>query len=245
MSADFEELDDRDTPIGAVSLRRRRILSLGGREVFEIKLANAFLMSSLFHEAEVALADLALKELGPGRWDVVVGGLGLGYTALAALENENVRSVLVVEALAPVIEWHREGLVPLGPKLTSDPRCRFVQADFFELAESPDGFDATAPGRRFDAVLLDIDHSPTNLLHSRPADFYRPEGLRALARHLSGGGIFAQWADGDPDRNFIGVLESVFESATAQLVRFPNPVLETESASTVYLARKESSKARD
>lgn len=245
MSRDFEELDYRDTPLGAVSLRRRRIISLGGCEVFEVKLGDAFLMSSLFHEAEVALADLALQELGAGTWDVVVGGLGLGYTALAALQNPSVRSVLVVEALAPVIEWHRDGLVPLGPKLTSDPRCRFVKADFFELAASPVGFDAIAPSRRFDAVLLDIDHSPTDLLHSRHADFYKPEGLRALGRHLSGGGVFAQWADGDPDRNFVEVLESAFASATAQLVRFPNPVLEGESASTVYLARKESTKAKD
>src|SRR4051794_13508404 len=60
MNRDFEELDYRETPLGELSLRRRRILSLGGREIFEVKLGEAFLMSSLFHEVEVALADLAL-----------------------------------------------------------------------------------------------------------------------------------------------------------------------------------------
>jgi spermidine synthase len=244
VSRDFEELDYRETTLGPVSLRRRRILSLGGQEVFEVKLGDAFLMSSLFHEVEVALADLALAELGAGAWDVVVGGLGLGYTAQAALQNPNVRSVLVVEALAPVLDWHRQGLVPLGAKLTSDPRCRFVEADFFKLADSPTGFDPGNPGRCFHAVLLDIDHSPTDLLHSRHAAFYRPEGLRSCSRHLCDDGVFAQWADGEPDGQFVALLQSVFHDGRANLVRFANPLLETESASTVYLARK-TAKARD
>ena len=79
MSRDFEELDYRETPFGELILRRRRLLSLGGMEVYEIKLGDAFLMSSLFHKAEVALAYLSLGELQGERWDVVVGGLGLGY----------------------------------------------------------------------------------------------------------------------------------------------------------------------
>ena len=106
MSRDFEELDFRPTAMGDLSLRRRRVLSLGGVEVFEVKLGDAFLMSSLFHEVEVALADLGLRALGAGAWDVVVGGLGLGYTAVAALTHPAVGSLLVVEALEAVIEWH-------------------------------------------------------------------------------------------------------------------------------------------
>jgi spermidine synthase len=238
VSRDFEELDYRETPLGAISLRRRRLLSLGGREIFEIKLGEAFLMSSLFHEAETALANLALSDLGAGAWDVVIGGLGLGYTAVAALEHSSVRSVLVVEALGPVLDWHREGLVPLGSRLTGDPRCRFVKADFFELAASHAGFDPARPGRQFHAVLLDIDHSPFHLLHPNHAAFYKPEGLRSLARHLHNGGVFAQWADGTPEPRFVTLLNSVLGYSRAHLVRFANPLRETESASTVYLARK-------
>lgn len=236
MSRDFEELDYRETPLGGLSLRRRRILSLGGREVFEVKLGEAFLMSSLFHEVEVALADLALAELRTGAWDVVIGGLGLGYTARAALRNPAVRSVMVVEMLEPVIEWHREGLVPLGRELVDDSRCCFVQGDFFALAKSPEGFDPAQPNRRFHAVLLDIDHSPTNLLHPRHAEFYQPAGLRSLARHLYGGGVFAQWSDDSPDEQFMAVLNSAFEGVRAHVVTFDNPLLEGESASTVYIA---------
>ena len=85
MSRDFEELDFRATPLGELTLRRRRVAALDGQEVFEEKLGDAYLMSSMFHEVEVALADLGLGALGAGEWDVVVGGLGLGYTAVAAL----------------------------------------------------------------------------------------------------------------------------------------------------------------
>jgi spermidine synthase len=238
MSRDFEELDYRKTPMGELTLRRRRVLSLGGIEIFEVKLGEAFLMSSLFHEVEVALADLGFAELHGEACDVVVGGLGLGYTAAAALEHESVRSLLVVEALDPVIEWHQRGLVPLGARLTSDPRCRLIHGDFFALANSEEGFDPGEARRQFHAVLLDIDHSPRNLLHPRHGAFYEPDGLREFASHLRPGGVFALWSDDPPDDEFLGALGTVFGQAKAHVVKFPNPLLERESASTVYVARK-------
>ena len=238
MSRDFEELDYRETPLGELSLRRRRMLSLGGIEIYEVKLGHAFLMSSLFHDVEVALTHLGLAELKGTRWDVVVGGLGLGYTAMAALEHREVASLLVVDALKPVIEWHERGLVPLGEKLTGDPRTRMVHADFFAGAQSANGFDPEQPGRRFHAVLLDIDHSPRNLLHPRHAMFYQSDGLRALTTHLYSGGVFALWSDNPPDEEFLAMLDTAFATSRAHVVTFPNPLLETDSASTVYVARK-------
>lgn len=214
------------------------MLSLGGVEVYEVKLGDAFLMSSLFHEVEVALAHFGLAELEAGRWDVVVGGLGLGYTAVAALEHREVDSLLIVEALQPVIEWHERGLVPLGATLTGDARCRMSRADFFACAQSTAGFDPEQPGRKFHAVLLDIDHSPRDLLHPRNAAFYQPEGLRALAAHLHTGGVFALWSDDPPDDEFLGTLGRAFETARAHIVTFENPLLEDSSASTVYVACK-------
>lgn len=235
MSKDFEELDYQKTPLGELVLRRRRMLSLGGIDVYEVKLGEAFLMSSLFHEVEEKLAHLGLGELKGGRWDVVVGGLGLGYTAAAALEHSEVASLLIVDALQPVIEWHQGGLVPLGKKLTQDRRCRMVHADFFERAQSADGFDPEQPDRKFHAVLLDIDHSPRNFLHPRNAAFYQMDGLAALAAHLHPGGVFALWSDDPPDEEFLGLLGGAFSTARAHVVTFPNPLTESESASTVYV----------
>src|SRR5438046_2851941 len=227
MSGNFEELDYRETPLGELILRRRRMLSLGGIEIYEVKLGDAFLMSSLFHEVEEALAHLGLGELKGESWDVVVGGLGLGYTAAAALEHREVASLLIVDALLPVIEWHQRRLVPLGERLTSDRRCRMVHADFFEWAKSKEGFDP---------VQLDIDHSPRNLLHPDNAAFYQAEGLGALASHLHPGGVFALWSDDPPDEEFLGALGRAFATVRAHVVTFPNPLTEAESASTVYVA---------
>ena len=239
MSADFAELDYRQTPLGELVLRRRRVLELDGIEVFEVKLGEAFLMSSLFHEVEVALADLALTSLDEGALDVVVGGLGLGYTARAVLRHASVRSLVVVDFLEPVIEWHQQGLVPLGKELSADSRCRLVQGDFFAMAAEPEsGFDPVAPGRRFHVVLLDIDHSPKNLLHERHGAFYGESGLRKLAEQIHPGGVFALWSDDAPDPEFLSALGRVFESSEAREVRFYNPLLERDSASTVYVAKK-------
>jgi spermidine synthase len=238
MNKDFAELDFRTTPLGDLSLRRRRVRTLDDLEVFEVKLGDAFLMSSLFHEVEVALADLGLAALDPGSWRVVVGGLGLGYTAVAALKHSSVRELLVVDALDAVIDWHQRGLVPLGPTLTGDLRCRFVHGDFFALAASHDGFDPASPSRRFHAILLDIDHSPRNLLHPRHGSFYEAAGLHALAARLEPAGVFALWSDDPPDDDFLRSLEGVFATATAHVVKFENPLLECESASTVYVARR-------
>lgn len=238
MSADFEELDYRRTSLGDLSLRRRRVLSLEGREVFEVKLGDEFLMSSLFCEGEVALAQLGLAGQGAVELDVVVGGLGLGYTAAAALDFPGVRSVLVIEALAEVIRWHQKGLVPLGAKLVADSRCRLVSGDFFALAR-PDGqgFDHDTPGRRFHAILLDVDHSPRSLLHARNGAFYGPAGLRGLTDYLHPGGVFALWSNDAPDEDFLRVLAATFAASRAHVVKFHNPLLRREAANTVYVAR--------
>jgi spermidine synthase len=235
MSVYFEELDFRPTPMGALSLRRRRQLS-SGIDVYEIKLGDEFLMSSLFTVAEIALARLGLAALQRTELDVVVGGLGLGYTAQAVLEDSRVRSLVVVDALAEVIEWHERGLLPLGEQLMADPRCRLVHGDFFAMSTS--ALDPQTPGRRFDAVLVDIDHSPTNLLHPRHAALYKPEGLRRLAGHLHPGGVFALWSNDPPDQTFKAVLSGVFATSDAHVVTFDNPLQDRDASNTVYIGVK-------
>jgi spermidine synthase len=237
MSALFEELDYRPTPIGAVSLRRRKELRLG-IDVYEIKLGDEFLMSSLFTASEIALARLGLAALDGDNLSVVVGGLGLGYTAQAVLEHKTVGELIVVDALEPVIDWHREGLVPLGSALTGDPRCRFVLGDFFALAASDAGFDPEAPGRRFDAVLVDIDHSPEALLDARSAAFYSEAGFKRLARHLAPGGVFGLWSNDRPDDAFTARLAAVFADARAEEVTFDNPLQDKPFTQTVYLGKR-------
>ncbi|HUF80650.1 MAG TPA: hypothetical protein VMN03_05900 [Burkholderiales bacterium] len=236
MPIDFEELYYRRTPLGELSLRRRTQIALG-MEVYEVKLGDEFLMSSLFTEGEIALAELALGGLAAGPLDVVVGGLGLGYTACAVLKHPRVRSMLVVEALADVIDWHREGLVPLGTQLRSDPRCHFVNADFFALVDTP-GIDSRNPDKRFHAILVDIDHSPRHVLHPGHSGLYGPAGLRQLSAHLHPGGVFALWSNDPPDEDFCKALAADYSSSSAHVVKFHNPLQHREAANTIYVSRK-------
>ncbi|MFW6721033.1 spermidine synthase [Streptomyces sp. MAR4 CNY-716] len=236
MSTRFEEIDWQHTPMGDISLRRRREPA-SGADVYEVKLGDEFLMSSLFTAGEVALAELGLGELTGTGLDVVVGGLGLGYTARAVLHDPRVASLLVVEALGEVIDWHQRHLVPIAADLTGDDRCRLIHGDFFALAADDRGFDPEAPGRRFHAVLLDIDHSPEHVLHPGHAAFYQPAGLRKLAGRLHPGGVFALWSNDPPSRHFTTELARVFPKFTSHVVTFDNPLQGGTATNTVYVAR--------
>jgi len=237
VSTRFEELDWQLTPMGAVSLRRRHDPLLQ-TEVYEVKLDDEFLMSSLFTVAEAKMATYALAPLAGSDLDVAVGGLGLGYTALSVLDDVRVRSLVVVEALAAVIGWHERAMVPAGVALTADSRCRFVLGDFMAMIGSPEGLDPGAPGRRFDAIIVDIDHSPRHLLHPSHATLYQPSGLRRLAGHLRPGGSFALWSNDPPDPTFVATLGQVFADVVAEVVAFHNPLQNREATNTVYVARR-------
>ncbi|MBK1671210.1 spermidine synthase [Rhodovibrio sodomensis] len=248
MASLFQELDYRPTDLGTLILRRRWEPRLEAF-IHEIKLGGDFVMTSAVTASEVALAERGLAALaqsrpaaapsaaGAGGWAVAIGGLGLGYTARAALADDRVGQLVVVEYLDGVLDWHREGLLPLGPELTGDPRCRLVQGDFFALASSAEGVDPDTPGRTFDAVLVDIDHSPRQLLDPRSESFYQPAGLRQLARHLAPGGVFGLWSNDRPEDAIVARMAQAFAAAWAEPVTFHNPLQDKPFTQTVYLAR--------
>lgn len=239
----FEELDSQTTPLGEISLRRRSEPRLNGLILYEVKLGDEFLMSSLFTEAEIQLAKLGIAALERNGHthdlDIVVGGLGLGYTALAALDHPSVRSLKVVEVMEAVIDWHRRGLVPLGESLSSDTRCEFIRGDFFALvAANTGGVDPSNTTHRAHAVLLDIDHSPSHWLNSGNSTFYTVKGLQNVANKIHSGGVFGLWSNDLPDHEFTRLLDTVFQSSESHVVTFPNPYTGGVSTNSVYLAFK-------
>lgn len=240
----FEELDFQHTPLGEISLRKRSEPRLDDILIYEVKMNEEFLMSSLFVEAELQLAHLGLAELAEGAFsgknlDVIVGGLGLGYTAFAALENQNVSSLKVIDVMEPVIDWHKQELVPMGAELNADERCELVLGDFFALSTADThGFGNANDDQKVHAVLLDIDHSPDFWLTASNHRFYSQEGLSAMADKIFPGGVFALWSDDLPDKRFTQLLDSVFASSEAHVVTFPNPYTQSESSNSVYVARK-------
>ncbi len=227
MSRMFEEIDYRETPMGPISLRRRHILSIE-TDVYEVMLGDEHLMSSLFTAGEIALATLGLAAAPDRPLRILVGGLGLGYTAKAALDDPRATSVVVVDAMEAVVDWHRQRLVPLGAELSADPRCEFQLGDFFALDLAPGGLDV---------ILLDIDHSPRSLLNPAHARFYTQEGLQKMVAALTSGGVFALWSDEGPDEAFMGLMAQVFREPTAEVVTFDNPLTGGSSSCTIYVGR--------
>jgi len=240
----FEEIDFQKTPLGDISLRRRSEPRLDNVIIYEVKLDEEFLMSSLFTEAEVRLSLLGLKQAqekfgSNEKLDIVVGGLGLGYTAVTVLENPAVNSLNIIDVMLPVINWHQQKLVPLGETLINDVRCKITHADFYQLASLRNcGFNHHQPEQLAHAVLLDIDHSPNHLLNENNGAFYTKLGLESLAAKLHPKGIFGLWSNELPDQDFIALLNSVFHSTQANIINFPNPYTKEQSTNTVYLSDK-------
>ncbi|HWV49447.1 MAG TPA: spermidine synthase [Microbacterium sp.] len=232
MIARFEELDWQQTPIGELTLRRRTEPAVG-QEIYEVKLGDEFLMSSLFTVAEEELADLGLAAVAGDELSVLVGGLGLGYTAVAALRDPRVRTLTVIDRLCTVISWHERMLLPASEELVGDPRTTLTEDDFFALVR------AAPPERHpgYSAILLDVDHSPRHQLDPTHADLYDADGLRSLDRHLAADGVFALWSDDPPDDAFMTELDAVFDDAIAHVVDFDNPVTGGTSSNTIYVAR--------
>ena len=222
----FEELDFVETPMGELTLRRR---SFNGADVFEVKLGDEYLMSSLFVVAEEELATLGLAA-HPAPKRVMVGGLGLGYTAVAALRDKRVERLDVIETMAAVIDWHERELLPVSSVLVRDSRTSLVKDDFFALMRR-------SPVDQYDAILVDIDHSTEHQLDPSHADLYTVAGLRSLSRHLAPGGVFALWSDDAPLPSFVASLEQVFASVESHVVSFDNFLTGGVSTNTVYVAR--------
>lgn len=237
MSARFEELGWQQTPMGVISLRRRFDLSVRA-DVYEVKLDDEYLMTSLFTVAERELARLGLARTPGADLDVVVGGLGLGYTAQEALTCQRIQSLTVIEYSEAVIDWHERDLLPDTAGLAADSRVALVCADFFAAAMSTAGFEPAVPGRTYDAILLDIDHSPRHVLNHPHTEFYTYDGLQAASAHLAPGGTFAMWSDDRPDDDFCAILESVLTNVEAQQIWFDNPLTRDRSANTIYLATR-------
>ena len=230
MATSFEILDDCDTALGELMLRRRKPVSMPDTWIYEVKLDGHFLMSSLVRKSEEELVHLALPRLDGGDWRVLVGGLGLGYTAAAALASADVDSVEVVEFLPEVIAWHEGKLVPMSAQLLDDERCSLIRADCFEWIR-------TAPTESFDAVLIDIDDGPDELLSQEHASFYSVNGLGDARWCLRPGGVFGLWTSRECNEHFLENLRRAFGNGDAEEVHFHNPLLSIDEVNTIYLAQ--------
>lgn len=230
MQYSFEVIDWVDTPIGTISLRRREVPT---GEVTEVMIDNELLMSSLNTISERALATCALG-LHPEGKDlrVLVGGLGLGYTAQQALKDPRVGHVRVVDRLPTVIGWLRDGKVPLSRELTADPRVEIVEGDVYA--------ELLGPGtEEYDLVLVDVDHAPGSPLDPASEPFYTWQGQRQVIEHLAPGGVLGVWSAED-DRWFADALAEVWPFSAREHIRWNDEHISNgeEIHEVIFLARR-------
>lgn len=228
-TSNLEVLAYSDSPIGSICLRRRELLAKPGTVITEITVDHMLLMSSYHTDSERALASQALERHG-GREGlrVMIGGLGLGYTAQEVLRSPAVTRVDVVEFLPQVIGWMKNGLVPLSEELASDPRLAIVEGDVYAMMAAP-------AEDQYDLILIDVDHSPDEILAEANAFFYTKEGLERAKAHLRPGGLLGVWsyADSSP---FATALRAVFPHGEIEPVAFDNELTGEHETNWLFLA---------
>lgn len=227
--SNLEILAYEATPLGDLCLRRRELLSRPGTVITEITLDHQLLMSSHNTVSERALANEALQRHSGSALSVLVAGLGLGYTAAAALQSSRVRRVEVIEFLPAVVGFLDQGLVPLASELLGDPRFSVRQGDAYAMLLGP------AP-ESWDLVLIDVDHAPDDPLGADNNAFYTGTGLARAKRHLAPGGLLAVWsyADNSP---FVEALHKTFDVVEVVGVQYLNDLLDEEHTDWLFLAR--------
>jgi spermidine synthase len=228
-SASFEILSYQPTPLGMLCLRRRELLSEPGTLVTEVTLNHEFLMSSYHTASERALASVTADMLEGRDLQVMVGGLGLGYTASEVLTCDGVARVEIVELLPQVIDWLNQGLIPLAESLQADPRLHVSQGDVYQRLWHP-------PQTQFDAILIDVDHSPDDQLDTGNESFYTEAGLQRAKRHLAENGVLGVWsyAESSP---FANTLKKVFREVRIEPVTFENTHIDETMTDWLFFAR--------
>ncbi|MGH3306763.1 MAG: spermidine synthase [Nocardioides sp.] len=199
---EYVEIARAESERGELVLRQRQ--ENDGPSVLELRANGVFVMDTQENSTEQALADAALGLVAEPR-DVLVGGLGLGYTMHRVLADQRVERCSVVEIEPALVEWMRDGTVPHGPAMLADERANPVVADIGPAVGEVS--DAS-----YDLVLLDVDNGPDHLVHEHNAALYRPPFLTEVRRILRPGGAVAIWsADASPELE--ATLEQVFGNA--------------------------------
>jgi spermidine synthase len=181
-------------------------------EHWEIIDHGVFLMDTRDGASERELVRAALAAVPTGRRGlrVLIGGLGVGFSARAALDAPRVGAVEVVELEPEVIAWHRGPLAAVGGGLADDPRCTLTCADVLARLAAADRPD----GPRFDAVCLDVDNGPDWTVAEGNRRLYAPAALDRIGRVLRPGGAVAFWS-AMPAPAFAGLLERRFGAVEA------------------------------
>ena len=215
---------------GEVVLRERRDpdAPAGTAPVLELRVNGVFVMDTRETASEEAIAHSALSHVSrPAQ--VLVGGLGLGFTAHAVLADRRVERVIVAEIEDVLVRWFRDGTVPHGPHLLADARIHVVVGDVRQVV-------AEAGPEAFDLVLLDVDNGPDFLVLDDNAAIYEVPFLELARAALRDGGAVVVWSS-TRSEPLADVLRSVFGNARCE--EYPVELQGKEESYWLHTARKD------
>jgi len=215
-----EVLDHQFTERAEIQLKRRE------NGVYEIIYNGVFLMASYNNHSEKILARTAIQNLPPkiGGYQILVGGLGMGFTVQEVLTCPAVSRVYVIEIEKAIIDWNRRYFSGLNGNVIQDPRIVLIQCDLFEFLYQTQA--------RFDAVLIDVDNGPNWLALEKNKRLYSERTLRRINRCLKPNGILVTWSA----QEAIGYgkkLNNVFHRTSEVRVKERVP---KEGESLIYMA---------
>ncbi len=221
---EYVEVARAESARGELVLRRR--LEERAADTLELRVNGVFVMDTRETGSETALAAAALDLVDHPR-DVVVGGLGLGFTTQRVLADHRVERVIVVEIEESLIGWMRDGTIPHGPALLADNRLRIVNADIqMAIAEATSTYDL---------VLLDVDNGPGYLVHDSNSGLYEREFIASTVRIVNRGGALAIWS-ANPAPDLQREMEEAFGNCTEH--RYDVLLQERPEQYLLYLSRR-------
>jgi spermidine synthase len=157
---------------------------------FSITIGQNELMNSRLSGSEEALATAACARIrDPRQPQILIGGLGMGFTLRATLGQLGPDARVVVAELVPaVVRWAHGPLAEVFGSSLVDPRVSIREVDVSVLIR--------ASASAYDAILLDVDNGPEGLTRQANDVLYDMAGLSAARTALRPGGVLAVWSSG-------------------------------------------------
>lgn len=209
-------LDSVEHSIGMVYLSEYRDETRPEGWIFTVHIDGDLLMSSVSPLSERELATRGIAHHPGQELKILIGGLGLGYTAQAALESTRSSQIRVVDRLDFVINWMREGRLPLSEQLNGDKRLELVEGDVYG--------DLLGPATEtWDLILVDVDHSPDDPLDPASLEFYTAKGQAKVRKHLAPGGMIVVWSAWNHDP-FADAMDAAYPEAWREHIEWTTPM---------------------
>jgi len=229
-SLEYVEEARAESERGVVVLRERRDpdAPVGTATVLELRVNGVFVMDTGETSTEEALARQALGHASHPR-RVLLGGLGLGFTAYEVLADHRVELLRVAEIEDVLVRWFRDGTVPHGPRLLADERVHVAVGDVRQVVDE-------AARSSFDLVLLDVDNGPDFLVLDENSALYEAPFLESVRDVLAEGGEVVIWSSTRSEALEV-VLTDVFGATRTE--EYPVTLQGKQESYWLHSARKD------